>query len=182
MNDPAETGYGPTARLLHWAVAILLGLAFLSGLAMEEMPRGVLRDAVREAHYSFGMLALALGALRLGHGLLVSPPAPLPGTPGWQHRLTRVAHLGLIGLALAVPASGLADRWARGRPVAVFGGHLLPAPVRMPGGRIWGEAHEALAWGLATLLLLHLLAVAWHALVLRDGMLRRMWGRAGRGG
>ncbi|MBV1799927.1 cytochrome b [Siccirubricoccus sp. G192] len=142
------------------------------------MPRGPLRDLGREAHYSLGVLALGLAVLRLAWRAVRPLPGPLPGTPRWQHGAARLMHGALLLTALAVPAAGLLDRWARGRPVSVFGGLPLPPPFPIPGGRLWGEAHEALAWSLAALLAVHLLAVAWHVLVLHDGTFRRMLGQS----
>lgn len=173
---PDGTGtYGATARILHWSVAVLVIGAFLLGISMDGLPRGAARDLGKEVHYSLGILVLGLAVLRVlwraGH----PPPAPLPGAAMWQHRLAHLAHFALLGVTLAVPMAGLLDRWARGRPVQVFGGIPLPVPFPVPGGRAWGEVHETLAWALAALVAAHLLAVAWHELVLRDGTLRRMW-------
>lgn len=180
MTSDGTAAYGGTVRILHWSVAVLVIGAFFLGISMDDLPRGAARDLGREVHYSLGVLVLGLGVLRVlwraGH----PPPAPLPGAGVWQHRLAHLAHLGLMAVTLAVPLSGLLDRWARGRPVQVFGGIPLPAPFPVPGGRVWGEVHETLAWTLAALVAAHLLAVAWHVLVLRDGTLRRMWPSRGR--
>ncbi|MCC7426740.1 MAG: cytochrome b/b6 domain-containing protein [Alphaproteobacteria bacterium] len=83
-------------------------------------------------------------------------------------------HLALIFLTVALPLSGLFDRWARGRAVTVFGGLPLPAPMPIPGGRLWGEAHEVLANLLLAAVALHVVAALWHHLVLRDGSLMAM--------
>jgi len=174
MNPESTVAYSATARILHWGVAILVVGAFLLGISMDGLPRGAVRDLGREAHYSLGVLVLGLGALRVLWRTVRPPPGPLPSAAPWQHRLAHLAHLALLGTTLAVPLAGLLDRWARGRPVQVFGGIPLPAPFPVPGGRAWGEMHEILAWTLAALVVAHLLAIAWHELVLRDGILRRM--------
>jgi hypothetical protein len=83
-------------------------------------------------------------------------------------------HVALIGLTVALPLSGLFDRWARGRTVTVFGGVALPAPASVPGGGAWGEVHEALAGVLVAVVAAHVLAALWHQFVLRDGALSRM--------
>jgi cytochrome b561 len=175
MSADGTTTCGATARILHWGVAVLVIGAFLLGISMDGLPRGAARDLGKEVHSSLGILVLGLAVLRVLWRAVHPPPAPLSGAAAWQHRLAHLAHLGLIAVTLAVPMAGLLDRWARGRPVQVFGGIPLPAPFPVPGGRVWGEVHETLAWTLAALVAAHLLAVAWHALVLRDGTLRRMW-------
>jgi superoxide oxidase len=98
-------------------------------------------------------------------------PADPPGTPAWQ---ARAAHVALYAATLAVPLSGILDRWARGRPFALFGLVPLPAPFTPPFGRFWGEAHEVLANLLLLVVAAHVAAALRHHLVLRDGVLRRM--------
>jgi cytochrome b561 len=44
----------------------------------------------------------------------------------------------------------------------------------IPGGRLWGEAHEVLANLLLVAIGLHVAAALWHHFVLRDGALARM--------
>jgi cytochrome b561 len=83
-------------------------------------------------------------------------------------------HLALIGLTIGVPLNGLLDRWARGRAVTVFGGVPLTAPFPVPGGRIWGEAHEVLANLMLAPIAAHVLAALWHQFVLRDRAILRM--------
>ncbi len=64
-------------------------------------------------------------------------------TPAMQvHRSVGGLRLALIGLTVASPVSGRFDRWARGS-----GGDIArrAAPMPIPGGHVWGEAHEVLA-------------------------------------
>jgi cytochrome b561 len=56
----------------------------------------------------------------------------------------------------------------------VFGGIPLPAPLPVPGGKLWGEAHEVLANLLLVAIAAHVLAALWHQFVVRDGALSRM--------
>ena len=174
MSGRDETGYGQVARALHWTAAVALIATFLLALGMDAAPRGALRDGLKVAHYTAGVLALGFGLARLGWRLFARGPALEGGV--LQVLAAKGAHVALIALGIAVPLSGLAVRWARGRSVELLGGISLPPPVAIPGGRAWGEVHEAMAWGFVLVVGLHVAAVAWHALVLRDGTLRRMWG------
>ncbi len=176
-STQAPTGHDRISRLLHWATAGAILAAFLVGWVMGELPRGGLRELGRNLHYSLGVLALGLGLLRLPWRLAHPGPAPLAG-PAWQLQAAAWTHRVMLGLALAVPMAGLFDRWARGRVPVIFG-MPLPAPFPVPGGRAWGEVHETLAWALAAFVVAHLVAVLWHAMVLRDGTLGRMWGGTG---
>lgn len=163
------------ARALHWATALLVLSAWVVGSTMDDFARGAPRELARELHYSLGVLVLGLASLRVVWRALAPPPAAQG--PAWQRHAAGGMHLVLIGLLLALPATGLADRWARGRAVSVFGGIALPAPFTVPGGRAWGEAHEVLAYVLLAAIGLHVAAALWHEFVLQDGLLSRMLGR-----
>lgn len=163
---------GMATRAIHWATALLVLSAWVVGSTMEEFPRGAGRDLAMQLHYSLGILVLGFAALRVAWRL-VAPPPPAQG-PAWQRLGAVVMHLALIGLTIGVPLSGLLDRWARGRTVTVFGGFPLPAPFSVPGGRIWGEAHEVLANLMLAAIAAHVLAALWHQLILRDRAISRM--------
>ncbi len=170
----APPGYDPVARALHWGVAAMVLALLLLGLGMDELPRGAARRSARLLHEGLGVAALALALLRLGWAAVRPRPA-LPGT-GLPAMAARLGHAALLLLTLAVPLSGMARNWARGGAVDLFGFAWMP-PFAIPGGRAWGEVHEALAWSLAALVALHLAAVAWHHWVQRDDTLARMLGR-----
>ena len=163
---------GAATRAIHWGTALLVLSAWVVGSTMEEVPRGAGRDLAIQAHYSLGVLVLGLAALRVAWRA-ISPPPRAEG-PAWQRLAATAMHLALLGLTVALPLSGLLDRWARGRAVTVFGGLPLPAPFAVPGGRAWGEAHEVLANLLLVAIAAHVAAALWHQFVLRDGALSRM--------
>lgn len=173
MDAQAETQpHGAVLRAIHWASAFLVLAAWVVGSTMEEFPRGGGREEAMQLHYTLGVLVLGFAVLRiLRHA--VAPAARVDG-PAWQRLVAAGMHVALVALTLALPLSGLLDRWARGRPVSIFGGIPLPAPFAVPGGRIWGEAHEVLANLLLAAVALHVAAALWHQLVLRDGALSRM--------
>ncbi len=156
--------------------------AWLSGSVGEELPRGVWRDLALEVHASLGLMVLAFAALRL-LSWAVSAPSAAEGS-AWMRRAARAMHWALLLLTIALPVSGLFDRWARGRSVPVFWQIMLDPPFVSSGGRIWGEVHETVADLLVVLVAVHGLAALWHALTLRDGTLARMlpWAARAPGG
>lgn len=159
--------FGLPSRLIHWTIAALVGLAWLSGQVAEGgFGRGL--------HMGLGALVLGASLLRLLWRVVNRAPPTPPGTPDWQAKAAVAGHLALYALTLAVPLAGLFDRWARGRPVSLFGILPVPAPFTPPFGRLWGEVHELAANLLLLVVALHVAAALWHHLILRDGVLRRM--------
>lgn len=164
--------YGPVSQALHWGTAVLIATAWTLGATMEELPRGPARAAGLDLHATLGLAVIAAVLARLLWRAANPRPAAGEGLAGLA---ARAMHLALYGVMLAVPLSGLAAQWGRGRTVsALFGAVTLPPPAWLPGGRGWGEVHEGAANLLLVLIGLHVAAALFHHLVLRDGLLGRM--------
>lgn len=164
--------HSATTRALHWATAAAVIAAWLVGATMEEFPRGAARAAAKDMHYSLGLVVLGLAVMRVLHRAFAR--GARAGAADLRRAMASAMHVALVLLTIALPLSGLLDRWARGRPVSVFGGVILDPLFAVPGGKLWGELHEALAYTLLLAVAAHVLAALWHELVLRDGTLRSM--------
>lgn len=165
--------HGAMTRAIHWGTALLVLSAWAVGTTMEEFPRGGGREEAMQLHYTLGVLVLGLTALRVAWRLVAPPAPPAPG-PAWQRLAATGMHVALILLSIGLPLTGLFDRWARGRPVSVFGGIPLAAPFPVPGDRLWGEVHEVFGNLLLVAIGLHVAGALWHQFALRDGTLSRM--------
>jgi cytochrome b561 len=164
--------YGAVTQVLHWGTAVLIAAAWTLGAAMEELPRGPARAAGLDIHATLGLAVIAAVLARLMWR--VANPRPSAGE-GLLGLAATATHLALYGAMLAVPLSGLAAQWGRGRAVsALFGTVTLPPPAWLPGGHGWGEVHEVAANLLLVLIGLHVAGAVFHQLVLRDGLLGRM--------
>lgn len=164
--------YGGVSLVLHWGTALLIAVAWILGSTMEDLPRGAARAAGLDLHATLGLAVILAVLARLLWR--AANPRPDAGS-GLMGLAGKAMHLALYAMMLAVPLSGLAREWARGRSVsALFGGVVLAPPVSLPGGRAWGEVHEVAANLLLVLVGLHVAAALFHHFVLRDGLLRRM--------
>jgi cytochrome b561 len=164
------------AIALHWGIALLLAGQFAWGWWMLDIPKqppGPRADAFN-LHKSFGLLILALTvgrlAWRLGH------PAPaLPSMPDWQKTLAHATHVMLYAVAFALPLSGYLGSAFSGYPVKFFGQTLpawaLPNPALK---EFFSAVHYGASWLLAMLVAAHVAGAIKHALLDRDGSLRRM--------
>ena len=175
--------YTGTAIALHWLIALLLVGQFAFGLALEDIPRGTpARGYYVNLHKSSGILIGLLILLRLGWRLTHRPP-PLPETtPDWQKTAARISHILLYACMLALPLSGyLASNFSR-HGVKFFNVvHWAPwGPDDKTWYAIFNGTHHLAALLLALLVTVHVLAVAKHMLIDRDGLLLRMWPRRGK--
>jgi len=176
MSD-SERRYTNVAVALHWLIAIAVIAQYFWGWWMQGIPKqppGVRADAFN-LHKSIGLTIFALMALRVLWRMTHVPPA-LPPMPRWQAILAHANHGLLYAVLVLLPLTGyLGSVWS-GYPVKYFG-ITLPA---------WGAksealkdamsaAHFGLTWLLAAAIALHVAAAAKHALIDRDGLLRRMW-------
>jgi cytochrome b561 len=178
MTTHTPQRYGRTAIVLHWFLALAIVLTFAVGMRMADMPNSPTRLQWFSWHKWAGITILALSALRLLWRLTHKPPAELP-MPAWQRLAAHLAHGLMYGLFFAVPLVGWAYSSAAGFPVVLFG--VLPLPDWVAPSKQLAEAiepwHGYLAYTLAALVLLHVVAALQHHFIQRDGLLRRMgWG------
>lgn len=175
MKD-SESRFGLVSIFNHWAAAAAMIALLAIGLLFEELPRGAERTFLKDLHVSLGMAVLALLAFRVAWRLYHAFPQALPA-PDWQQKSAKAVHWLLLLTIVVLIVTGPLSVWTGGRPIDVFGLVSLPSPFAR-----FEDLHEALEVVhtvaakpvLLSLLGLHVLAVAKHAVIDRDGMLARM--------
>lgn len=169
--------YSLPAIALHWLIAVLIIGTFSLGLVMTDIP-GLTPTKLRyfSWHKWAGVTVLALAALRLLWRLANKPPAYPASMSRGQQQAAHGLHGLLYLLMFGVPLSGYCYSLAAGVPVVYFG--VLPLPLLFEANAalkpLLGALHYWLNMLLAALVTLHVLAALKHALVDRDGILRRM--------
>ena len=186
-QGPATAGsrYSATAIVLHWVLGLAIVALFGAGLYMANLPFSPLRLKLYNWHKWTGMTLLALSVLRLVWRITHRPPA-LPARiadamPTWQHQVHHATHAALYVLFFAVPLLGWAYSSAVGFPIVLFG--VLPLPDFVPADKALAAFlkpwHQASAFALIGLALLHAAAALKHQFIDRDGLISRMWPRRG---
>ncbi len=180
MYKSMRDRYTTTAIALHWLIALLLLGQFAFGLTLEDIPRGTPERGIYvNLHKSTGIVIGLLIVLRIAWRLTHRPP-PLPsGMPAWQRLAARLSHVALYLCMLALPLSGyLASNFSK-YGVKFF--NLVQMPPWGPEDKtlyaFFNGTHHVAALLLASFVGLHVLAVAKHMLIDRDGLLWRMWPR-----
>ncbi len=171
----AVSRYHPLLVVLHWLLAALIIAALaLGALVMARIPNSspMKLEALR-SHMAGGGAILWLMLVRLFlRARTDHPAAPTTGSLVLD-RLARLSHHALYALVIAQGLSGAALALQAHLPAIVFGrkGTLPPDlwvfPLR--------TVHYLVSRTLMALIALHLAGAAYHALLRRDGLLRRMW-------
>jgi cytochrome b561 len=182
MNQQSPSRYDALSLVLHWLTAIVVTIAFILG------PGGfgrLMRDGVDPAsrsdivwHESLGILVLVLTVLRL-LWLAVRPAAPQIAMAGWMHATSKLAHVALWVLLLALPATAFLALGSEAHPLTLLGGVRIDRMPVIADSAIakladWGDVHQFLGNTIMWLAGLHAAAAIYHHVVLKDGALSTM--------
>lgn len=162
--------YSFLQRYLHWASALLIGLALYTGF--NHGGRFPIIDLSRYlTHTSVGVIILGLMLWRL----IIRRRSHAVGK-NWQDRAAHFMHQMLYVLLLCQPLSAVAAKLLNGGQLKLLGGiiidPLLPKGTLPPGWLM--EFHEVTGTVLLWLIGAHIFAALWHAWILRDGIMARM--------
>ena len=167
----ARHRFSPLQRLLHWLMAacliamLFIGVGMVSTVAPKYLP-------LITIHKTLGIALLVLVLIRLAvRALLGAPPLPAE-LPTPVKLAAHLSHYALYGLMIVMPLLGWAMLSAAKYPVVLWGKKFLP--VILPQSDrvhtlLW-NAHYYLAFAFFALVLVHVAAALFHALIRRDGV------------
>ena len=167
--------YTRTAMGLHWAIALLIFIAFPLGLYMHDLHLSPLKLKLYSWHKWIGITVFLLVVLRVLWRTTHRPPA-LPDIAQWQRIASHITHMLLYALMIAVPLSGWLMSSAKGFQTVWFG--VLPIPDLIGKDRELGKqlatVHALLNYTMLVLVATHIAAALKHHFIDRDSVLRRM--------
>jgi cytochrome b561 len=171
---PIHTRFSPLQRALHWIMAICILAMLFIGVGMVSTVKPDYLKLV-SIHKPLGIVILVLALIRLVVRLVRGAP-PLPANMPVPMKLAAyLSHLAFYALMIALPLLGYGMLSAADYPVVVFGVQL---PSLLPHSNelhtvLW-NAHKFLALCFFALIVVHLAAALFHALVRRDGVFHAM--------
>ena len=174
-NNLRLGSYGPTAKLFHWTIFLLLAAQYAVGSIMPHIGRKTLDEGWVDWHLSLGALILAVIVARFVWRLFHHVALP-DDMPGWEIALSRFTHLTLYALVFAMTVLGWAAANYRGWTVKIAG--VIPLPPLAAKGTAWaheaGDIHNILVYVLLGFIGLHVAGALYHYFILRDRVLQRM--------
>jgi cytochrome b561 len=171
----AHTRFTVLQRALHWLMAVcILAMLFIGvGMVSTVMPKYLTLVSI---HKPLGIAILVLALIRLVVRLIYGAP-PLPADlPEPMKLAAHLSHYAFYALMIGMPLIGWGMLSAAAYPVVLFGGVHLPAILPQSDSLhalLW-NAHFYLAFAFFALILLHLAAALFHALIRRDGVFEAM--------
>jgi cytochrome b561 len=161
--------------VLHWVLALLIIAALtLGALVMVKIPNSSpMKIEALRSHTSGGMAILVLMLIRLAIRSSTSHPAPASAGHPLLDRLAWASHRLFYVTVVAMAGSGITMALQTELFDTVFAGHggvppdFWAYPIRY--------LHYLLSRALMILIAVHAIAALFHAFVLRDGLLGRMF-------
>ncbi len=182
--------YGPVARGLHWATAVLIVLMIPLGFAAETLadsanaPGATPSDAaiarvifLFSLHKTLGVLVFFLALSRLIWMILQTKPAPLHPDRRTETFLAETVHFALYGALVLVPLSGWLHHAAATGFAPIwwpFGQSLPFVPKDAALSHVFSALHGLSVWVLIGALALHIAGALKHHLIDKDTTLSRM--------
>jgi cytochrome b561 len=167
--------FTPLQRALHWLMAAcILAMLFIGvGMVSTIAHKYLLLIAI---HKSLGAIILILALIRLAVRWRYGAPALPADLPAPMKLAAKLSHYLLYALMITMPLLGWGMLSAASYPVVLFGG--LHLPMILPSSdslhtQLW-NAHFYLAFVFFALVLMHLAAALFHALVRHDGVFEAM--------
>jgi len=168
--------FGYVAKSIHWIVAFLIIAMLIFGYFMEDFPAS-LEVVVYNTHKTIGIIIFTLVVLRLGWRLMNIQPAYPTQLSSILRCAALLTHYAIYAAMLLMPLSGWVMSTAYGkipRFLGLFDFPMPGIPQNAQLGSLALQTHNTLAIIFIVLLVLHIGAVLFHHLVLRDNVLTRM--------
>jgi cytochrome b561 len=171
--------YSSSQRWLHWIVVVLVLTQLGLGVSISPLlltKNEYLASILFNLHDGTGatifVVMLIRAIVRLSKGALPMPE----GTPDWVRYLSRANHLLFYILLLAQPVIGYFNNGANGFPLSYYGLFDIPAIIAKneATAKTLAIVHGVVGLTIATLIVLHLLGLAYHTYLRRDRLLQRM--------
>lgn len=177
MNTPSDR-YTYKARWFHWAMAILIVLAYGLILSRTQFERGSpLRIFVVQSHFWVGIVVLIMAFFRVAERHRHTPPGITPPLEGLLRTAATLSHYLLYAFLFVQPVLGLLTVLIEKGSLPIPLTQLLipsPFPVSEELAESLEDIHKLLGTIFYYVIGLHVVAAIWHHFVRKDNTVQRM--------
>ena len=178
MTRNSKTDWGWPAKILHWVGAAMILILIVHGWWMTHMTPRPERLVNYAWHAALGYDLFVILILRLLWRWLNPAPELPVGLQRWEHVAARLSHAGLYVLMFIVSLTGwmVATTFRVPMTKDLLGIDVPPLVTTVDRSvRQWiEESHMVVAYVLAAVVLIHVVAALRHHVVKRNNVLRRM--------
>ena len=172
MTTP--TSYDSKTIFYHWISVLLILTLWILGQNIDNFAKGDPRVIVRSIHITLGVLLSVVYVLRIKWKFTDAQKLP-QATPGAAGKLAIGVHHLLYLILGLILILGIAAVWIRGDNIF----NLFRVPAFPTTDKELRETvtdiHGLLANALLVLAAGHALMAIWHQVILKDGVLKRVW-------
>lgn len=177
MNTASDR-YTYKARWFHWAMALLIVLAYALILSRTQFERGSpLRIFVVQSHFWVGIVVLIMAFFRIAERRRHTPPGITPPLEGILRTAATLSHYLLYAFLFVQPVLGLLTVLIEKGSLPIPLTQLLipsPFPVSEELAESLEDIHKLLGTIFYYVIGLHVVAAIWHHVVRKDNTVKRM--------
>jgi len=177
MIRNTTSNWGSVARAFHWILGLTIVGMLAFGWWMNHIPARPDRFFYRSIHADIGYVVLLLTVLRLIWRGMNPVPALPSDTPKWQRIAARSSHIAIYLAVILVAMLGWAHSGARTPDYSSWFGLFQVPQITSPdkaAAQAYEGRHIFFAYVLLGLIVVHIVAAAWHHFVRRDRVAARM--------
>lgn len=170
------SGHPTLTKAIHWATVAAIVIAVAVMFVRDATEDRELRQFLLSMHRQLGLLVLLAAGVRIAIRLRRGLADHAPGMAVFMRWAAKAAHVLMYGVLIALPLLGWALTSAHGISLTFLGSVPLPKLVEADSdlADTLTDYHVWLAWGLLALVVMHVLAAAWHHFIRRDTVLQAM--------
>tara|TARA_B100000963_G_C22541120_1_gene632232 strand:+ start:641 stop:1168 length:528 start_codon:yes stop_codon:yes gene_type:complete len=171
INTTSE--YGIIAKLFHWSTFLILIVQIPLGFYFVSMDFSDKRIVFEDFHIMLGLIIFYITLFRLIFKIFNQSPKMSEVAFFGQRLIASINHILLYASLLSVTVSGILKKIYNGEKIEIF---LINIKIKTDFDKadLFYDMHIISNYLLITLLVLHILAVIFHKIVLKDNILKKM--------